>query len=105
FHASPMAIAIQRSADGRFVDANRSFFELTGYAAEQLLHRAPGELGLWESPASANGGADEAVERIRNRPVTLRRNDGTKRDTLMWTELIALETEACRLVIVDDVTE
>ena len=37
FHASPLPIMVTRLADGRFVDANPAFLQLTGYGFEDLI--------------------------------------------------------------------
>jgi two-component system, cell cycle sensor histidine kinase and response regulator CckA len=105
FRASPIPMAIQSQSEGRFLDANPSFFQLTGYAPERLLRRTDQELRLWNghpTPAT-DGGPTEA--RMRNRPCVLRRDDGTERETVLWAEPITLATGPCRLLIVEDVTE
>ena len=105
FLASPMPMAIQSGADGRFLDANPSFLQLAGYPADELLRHTDKELHLWENGAAepAEGGWLET--RIRNRPCTLRRNDGTARDTVLWAEPVTLATGPCRLLILEDVTD
>jgi two-component system, cell cycle sensor histidine kinase and response regulator CckA len=104
FMASPMPIAIQNQPEGRFVDANASFLELTGYAAEQLLERTNGDLRLWDDKAVLPKVTD-AQGRLRKCPALLRRRDGATRNILLWAEPIGLQTGTFRLVVVEDVTE
>jgi len=105
FSASPMPMAIQSQDEGRFLDANPSFLQLTGYPPEKLLRRTDQELHLW------NGQSGQMIEegflepRIRNRACVLRRQDGTERQTVLWAEPITLASVPCRLLIVEDVTE
>jgi CheY-like chemotaxis protein len=47
FHSSPMPMAIQCWPAGCFLAANASFFELAGYAADQLLQHSSRDLDLW----------------------------------------------------------
>jgi hypothetical protein len=47
FHASPDMITLSRLKDNVFVDANESFLRSTGYARDQVLGRATGELNIW----------------------------------------------------------
>ncbi len=105
FRASPMPMAIQSDADGRFLDANSSFLELTGYAADELLRHTDQELRLWEDGALKRGGRGLPEARIRGRSGALRRPDGTVRETVLWAEPITLAAAPCRLLIVEDVTE
>ena len=105
FLASPMPMAIQSDADGRFLDANPSFLQLAGYSADQLIPHTEGELRLWDDRASEPAGVGQPDIRIRNRPCLLRRGDGATRDTVVWAEPITLETGPCRLVIVEDTTD
>jgi two-component system cell cycle sensor histidine kinase/response regulator CckA len=102
FAASPMPMAIQSQPEGRFLDANSSFLELTGYTADQLLQRTSDELRLWENGAAT---AIQPEGRIRNRPCVLQRRDAATRSTVLWAEPIALASGPCLLVIVEDVSD
>lgn len=46
FQASPVATALTRLDDGRFLDVNAAFVELSGFAREELVGRTGAELGL-----------------------------------------------------------
>jgi PAS domain S-box-containing protein len=105
FLASPMPMAIQSNADGRFLDANPSFLQLTGYPADELLQRTDKELRLWEDKAGQSAEEDQPEIRIRNQASTLRCSDGKVCDTVLWAEPITLQAGPCRLVIVEDTTD
>jgi two-component system, cell cycle sensor histidine kinase and response regulator CckA len=105
FLASPMPMAIQSNADGRFLDANPSFLQLTGYPADELLQRTDKELRLWEDKAEQSAEEGQPEIRIRNQACTLRRSDGKVCDTVLWAEPITLQAGPCRLVIVQDTTD
>jgi PAS domain S-box-containing protein len=47
FRASPAAMSISTLSEGRILDANDRYAELTGYSREELIGRTAGELGLW----------------------------------------------------------
>ena len=104
FHSSPMPMAIQSWPAGCFLAANASFFELAGYAADQLLQHTSQELGLWADEAAMEA-ATASVGRVRNHACLLRRNDGTMRNTILWTEPMTLDAKPCLLLVVVDVTE
>jgi PAS domain S-box-containing protein len=105
FDASPLPMAIQSCTDGRFLDANQSFLELTGYDSGDLIGRSAGDLKLWPEDDTKIFAATRAEGRFRNQQYILNRRDGRSRTTLMWTEPITLETGASQLLIVEDVTD
>jgi PAS domain S-box-containing protein len=105
FLASPMPMAIQSMADSRFLDANPSFLQLTGYPADALLQHTDEELQLWQCEPAQTAEVGQPAISIRNQACTLRRRDGASLETLFWAEPITLEAGPCRLVIVEDVTE
>jgi PAS domain S-box-containing protein len=105
FDASPLPMAIQSCADGRFLDVNQSFLDLTGYDSGELIGRSAGELKLWPENDTKILAATRAEGRFRNQQYILHRRDGKSRTTLMWTEPITLETGASQLLIVEDVTD
>jgi two-component system, cell cycle sensor histidine kinase and response regulator CckA len=103
FEVNPMPMAIQSWPERRFLAANPSFLELTGYAPEQLLQQTETELHLLNSEAELRevpGGS-----RARNHRCTLRRGDNSTRTVMLWTEPITLDSQACRLLVMEDVTE
>ncbi|MEJ2748276.1 MAG: PAS domain S-box protein, partial [Anaerolineae bacterium] len=50
FHLSPIGIAIFRAADGRFVDVNDVFLQVSGYSREEVIGRTALELQLYAAP-------------------------------------------------------
>ncbi|HTY87189.1 MAG TPA: response regulator [Candidatus Acidoferrum sp.] len=104
FHSSPIPMAIQGWPAGAFLAANASFFELTGYSAEELLHRSSQDLSLWADEAAMQV-ATAAVGRVRNHACLLRQQSGTLRNTILWAEPIALNAKPCLLLVLMDVTE
>ena len=105
FHASPLPMAIQTSSDGRFVDANGTFLELTGLRAGQLMGRSASELKLWREDETKIILAARIRERVRGQQFVLQRGDGKSRTALMWTEPITLGNEASLLIIIEDVSD
>jgi two-component system cell cycle sensor histidine kinase/response regulator CckA len=105
FDASPLPMAIQSCADGRFLDANQSFLDLTGYDSGELIGRSARDLRLWPENDTTILAATRAEGRFRNQQYILHRRDRKSRTTLMWTEPMTLETGASQLLIVEDVTD
>ena len=104
FQSSPIPMAIQGWPAGCFVAANPSFFESTGYAANQLLKHSSRDLKLWADEAALEA-ATASVGRVHNHPCLLRREDGTMRNIILWTEPMTLDAKPCLLLVLMDVTE
>ncbi len=104
FQCSPIPMAIQSCADHRFVDANQSFIELSGYPAAQVLQRTGRELQLWAKESDTDSTAFSPEGQLRNQSCLLRRSDGTTRQTVLSTEPLNLGATPCLLVIVEDMT-
>ncbi len=51
FAASPVPLSISTLAEGRFIDVNDAFLQLTGYGREEVLGHTAEDLGLWTEPA------------------------------------------------------
>ena len=105
FQCSPIPLAIQRCADHRFVDANQSFIELSGYTAEQVLQHTGRELQLWAKESNTGAMPFSPESQSRNQSCLLRRCDGTTRQTVLSAEPLNLGGAACLLVIVQDMTD
>src|SRR3954468_11381193 len=50
FRHSPLAVAITRMSDARYIDVNDTFEQLTGWARQDVIGRTPLDIHLWESP-------------------------------------------------------
>src|ERR1044071_1172520 len=76
FHCSPSPAAILNGVDRKFLGANQSFVDLSGYAPEHLVKHTDRELALWTRDSDADAGA--APEgRLRNQSFVMRRSDGS----------------------------
>jgi two-component system cell cycle sensor histidine kinase/response regulator CckA len=105
FTASPIPMAILSQPDGRIIDANASFLELTGATSEALRHNAPADLNLWSPHTVRKLARIQSGQHLRNHPCPFRRSDGSSRETVLWAEPISLDRGPCLLVIAEDVTD
>jgi PAS domain S-box-containing protein len=109
FHASPIATCVVTLMDGRFLDANKAFLELTGTSLENLVGRTSLELGYWDN--MPNNGRKSFITRlhrektIQGMEVRYDNVPGGPRDTLAFYELIELSGEPCVLAMFYDITE
>src|SRR3712207_269122 len=47
---SPMPVTISTLAEGRFIEVNEQFCELTGYSREEVIGHTVRELNFWGEP-------------------------------------------------------
>jgi two-component system cell cycle sensor histidine kinase/response regulator CckA len=106
FHASPIAIGISTFAEGRFIDLNDSFLDLTGYRRDEAVGHTGMELGLWGTPADRVAALQTLRTQgwIRDLESRFRTKSGDRREALAFLELIDLEGEACILSMLHDIT-
>ncbi len=107
FFTSPDAICIARLGDGVYIDANRGFFELTGYTREELIGKSPKEtdlwvnkddLEIWKKGLLSNG-------EYRNLETQFRNKNGIIHTGLVSSSIIDVEGTVCVLSITRDIDE
>ncbi|MEQ8176343.1 MAG: PocR ligand-binding domain-containing protein [Syntrophomonadaceae bacterium] len=107
FHTTPDSVAISTIREGRFIEANDSFFNWTGYERHEVLGHTAMELGLWVDPterASIIKGLTEKGS-VRNLEVRFRNKSGDIRTCLCSAELINIGSEPNFLSLVKDITK
>lgn len=106
FHAGPMAAGIVTRDDGRFVDANHVFEQITGYSRAEIVGTPASDFGLSFGddldPASAGSAGDRAFQEME---VRIRTRSGVQRDLVVSTTAIDFGGQACYLSFFYDVTE
>jgi PAS domain S-box-containing protein len=106
FTNSPDGIVISRLRDGRVVAVNDAWVAITGFAREAVVGRTLAELGVWSSEERV-----AYVERLKkdgrvsNFLATLKRADGSMRQTLLSAIRIEMDGEPCVMSLGRDITE
>ncbi len=106
FHANPLPIAISTLEDGRFVEANDAFWNLSGLNPSQAIGHTPLEFGLWKNTEEQHQFVKELKEKrsIEYMEYRFVSQNGEEHDTLASYELIHLENQACILATFYDIT-
>lgn len=106
FHANQMAICIATLDEGRFVDANKAFWELSELRPEEALGHTALEMGLWNNLDERKKLVHELQEKrsLQNIEYEFSRKGSDPRETLAFYELIYLKDELCVLAMFYDVT-
>lgn len=106
FRASPYALMITSIDDGRLLEFNERFLELTGFTREEALGRTTLELGVWAD-------LDERARflaalrdkgKAENFELTFRRRDGVLHQAIANAEILELQGKPGMLAIVRDRT-
>ena len=107
FHASPMAILIQRVSDRRYTDVNEAFTNITGYSREDALGHTPLELHLYPNEEAQKQMREVffAQGYIRDHEIPFRRKNGEFGTALAWAENIKIQGEDTAIVGITDITE
>ncbi|MCC6261630.1 MAG: PAS domain S-box protein [Anaerolineales bacterium] len=107
FQASPIAIFIATLAEGRLLDANQAYWNMTGYSAEMALGKTVEELKFRMKPLDR----PKFIEALKQKQslsnveeMLLYYPDGSYKPVIAFYELIQLEDQDCVLAMFYDVS-
>ena len=106
FCSSPVAMAITRLSDGRFLEVNDNFLSFYGYSRDDVIGATALELGMWANP-------EERAEMVRavqeqgsvQREVKFLTSAGEIRVNLFSAQRIHIEGEEFLVTVVTDLTD
>jgi PAS domain S-box-containing protein len=99
FRSNPAALTITRTADGRYLDVNDAFCEMTGYERDELIGRTSVEMGFFKSAEQRTEllGIVREKGRLRNYEMELHIKSGDPCYVLFSLEPIRMDDEDCLL--------
>ena len=104
---APDSITITHVKDGRYLQVNEAFCQMSGYSREEVLGRNPFDLDLFTNP----GDRDLFIKILKEErevngfEVQYRKKDGTTVDTLLSARPLEYGKEECLVAVVTDVTK
>ncbi len=107
FEMSTEAVCINRLSDGLYVDANRAFLDIVGFARKEVIGNSSVDLDIWADPDDRLA----LVEALRTSPVCrdLEIKFRKKNGTILWGSMSASTIEVggtpCVLSVTRDITE
>ena len=108
FRASPVWVSVTSVEDGRFLEVNDAFSEVSGYSHQEAVGKTSFDLGFWLDPARDRQPALELFRRqgcFRNLETRMRFKDG-RVHTMLWSvDPIQYEGRTCFLNVLTDISE
>ncbi len=107
FHISPVAICVTALADGRLIEANDAFWRLTGFNSQEAIGRTTIDMKFWKDQEDRLRFVRKLVEKrsLKNPSYELVNENGRKRITIAFYELIDYRMEPAVLTMYYDVSE
>ena len=107
FHCNPVPLLLLDATEGRCVDVNESFLELTGFARPIVVGQLPGLLDLFVHPEVEQEIRSAAAARhpVANRQTELHNQAGKTFIVLISAEPLDLQNRPHLLLSLQDITE
>ncbi|HSJ86712.1 MAG TPA: PAS domain S-box protein [Anaerolineales bacterium] len=106
FLSSPVAICITTLEEGRLLDANYAYWDLTGYDPHNSLGRDAHQLKMWDLPEERAVFVQDLKQRKShfNPDDTFYHTDGTLKNVISFYELMRIGNEDCILAMFYDMS-
>ncbi|MDD3022976.1 MAG: PocR ligand-binding domain-containing protein, partial [Syntrophomonadaceae bacterium] len=106
FHCNPDPISISTLREGRYVEINDAFLDITGYKRKDVIDRAAQELNIWVNPSERDKMIKQVQENgsIRNYETKLRMKSSEIRIFEMSAEIIILDDEEHLIITYRDLS-
>jgi PAS domain S-box-containing protein len=109
FKTSPDSIIITRLSDGKYIEVNQSFTDITGFTQKEVLGRSSllGRVALWITQEDYSRMANDLVTHgeVIGMEAPLRMKNASIRIALLSARIIEINSEKCILTIAHDITD
>ncbi|HEX6124363.1 MAG TPA: PAS domain S-box protein [Pyrinomonadaceae bacterium] len=106
FSSGPLVFTLSSLKDGRLVEVNETFVEVTGYSRREAIGKTSLELGLWSDENDRNEEMQAVREKghVRNLEYSFRTRKGDEIIGLLSAEKIEIGGEPFALSVIQDIT-
>jgi PAS domain S-box-containing protein len=107
FHSSPYAIALTRLSDGKIVEVNEGFVNITGYNYEDLSGKTTIDLHLWDKQEDRLAVVNELARtgKVYGKELQFRKKSGEMVTGLFSAEIVPISEQKYVLSSINDITE
>jgi PAS domain S-box-containing protein len=107
FRISPDGISITRFSDGKFLEINQAYSDLTGYSSKDLVGMSSVDIQIWDGEWSRERFLEEIRENgeVANLDFKIRTRSGEIKNCLVSSRPIEIEGEKCLLSFTKDISE
>ena len=107
FRANPQPMSLTTLAEGRYLDVNASYLQMSGYSREEVIGHTSLDLGIWGHPDERAKFIDQLNTQgsIVNYETKFHTKQGSARVLLSSAEKLDIAGQQCLLVASSDVTE
>jgi PAS domain S-box-containing protein len=107
FTAGPDAILISRLEDGRVIEANEQFYQITKYRKGEVIGKTSAEISNWADPAERQRFVELLREtgQVNNLETRFRHKDGTLSPFLVSARLLEIHGNECVISITRDISD
>ena len=107
FQMSLDSVNLTRLSDGKYVDCNQAFLDLTGYSREEAIGHTSLEMNIWAEPEDRRRMVEMVTEQggCHNLQAQFRKKNGEMVWGLMSASLIELEGMPCVLSVTRDISD
>jgi len=107
FYNNPVPMAIVRFKDDKHIDVNKSYERIFGYRREEFIDHTVLDLGLYVDVKIFDNFKQLLLDQgyVNNLNALFNAKSGEVRSVLLSGEVIELNNEVCRLIVVNDITE
>ncbi len=107
FQMTMDAVALNRIADGTYVDCNLAFQTMTMYTRDEIMGRTSAELGIWTDPLDRTRMIEtvKSGKVCRNMEAQFRKKNGDIFWGMMSASMMEVDREPCVLTVTRDMSE
>ena len=107
FQTSLDSININRLSDGRYIDVNQAFLDITGYEREEVIGKTSLELGIWAEARDRQVMAEMVRQNssCRNLEIQFRKKSGSVFWGQMSASIMEVDGVPCILSVTRDLSE
>lgn len=107
FHSSPYAITLTRLCDGKIIDANEGFVNITGYPFSEVIGKTTIDLHLWDREEDRKAAIEELsdISKVHGKEFQFRKKSGEIITGLFSADIILINNEKYMMSSISDITE